>query len=75
MIRCFLLIIKIDIMNISVIDIKKYFLYFRDYFIYLVYPYFILHFSQKNFNILKDVLYIKKLAVSLLIILNKSVIT
>lgn len=43
--------------------------------IYLVNLYFIPYLGQKYFNIPKSVLYIRKLAVGLLIIANKSVMT
>lgn len=73
-IRYFLSIININKIDIYVVSIKKHFIYLKIYFIYLIYPYFIFIFSQKYFNILRNILYIKKLTVNLLITINKSVI-
>lgn len=73
--RGFLLITNIDKIDIHIIGINKYFIYFGIYLIYLIYPYFVFYFGQKYFNILKDVLCIKKLALDLPIMLNKSVMT
>lgn len=74
MIRCSLSIAIIDKINIYVSNIKMYFIYFEVYLRYLVYPHFVFYFSQKYFNITKNVLYIKKLAICLLIIPNKSIV-
>lgn len=60
-IRNFLLISNINKINLCIIGIKIH-----------IYPYVIFHLS--NFNILKSVLYTEQLAISQLIILNKSVI-
>lgn len=54
---------SINGMNLYVIDIKVYF-----------YPYLIFYLSHEYFNILKNILFIKKLDVGQLITLNKSVI-
>lgn len=48
--RQFLLIANIDKINLCIIDIKKYPIYLKIYFIYFVYPYFVLYLiSIKNY--------------------------
>ena len=61
--RCFLLITNIDKIGLCTADIKMHFYYF------------IFYMSQKYFNILNCILYIEKLAISQVIIVNKSVMT
>lgn len=73
--RCFLLIANINEINLHVVSIREHFISFGVYLIYLVHLHLVLHFSQKYFNILKGVLYVKKWAIGLLIILSRSVMT
>lgn len=57
------------------VDIEIYPIYPKIYSTYFIYIYFIFYFSQKYFNILKNGIKIEKLAISWLIISNKSMIT
>lgn len=75
LIKYFLPIVNINKIDIYVIGIKKHFICPKVYFIYLIQSHFIPHLGQRYFNILKIILYIKKWAISLLIILNRSVMT
>lgn len=68
-------IAKIDKIDLPIDDIEEHFLYSGIYYIYLVHPHFLLHLSQKYFKIPKSVLYMKKLAIGILITFNKSVMT
>ena len=54
---------------------EKHLICFKIYLLYLIYPYFIFHPNQKYFNILKNILHLKKLTISLSIIFHKSIIT
>ena len=74
-IKYFLLIVNIKKIDLCVISIEKYFLRPKVHFKYLVYLYLVLYLGQKHFNILKGVLYAKKLAIDLLIITNWSIMT
>lgn len=56
--RYFLLIININKINLYIVDIKIYIIYLKMHFIY---SYLISYFD--NFNILKKVLFIKKLII------------
>lgn len=74
-IRCFLFIANIDKINIYKVGIEENFIYLGVYFTHLVHFYFIFYLRQRYFNIPKSVLYMKNLAISPLITLNKNVIT
>lgn len=63
-IRYFLPIAGINGINLYIASIKEYFLY-----------YLVLYIAPKNFNALKNVLCIKKSAVSQIITFNNSVMT
>ena len=74
MISCFLPIANIDKINLCVVGIEEHLIHPRIYLSYFIHLYFIVYLGQKHFNISKSVLYIKKLAVGLLIIPNRSII-
>lgn len=75
MIRYFSLIANINKIYLCVVDIEMHLIHPKIYLIYFIYLYLISYLGQRYFNILKSVLYIEKLAINLLIIVNKSVIT
>lgn len=75
MMRCFSPIANIDKIDLYVVDIKIYLIRPKMHLIHLVHLYLIFSLSQRQFNVPKSVLYMRKLAVSLLIIVNKSVMT
>lgn len=75
MIRWFLAITNINKINLCVIGIEKHFIRSEIYLINLIYLHFIFNLSKRHFNIPGNVFYIKKLAISLFITLNKSMMT
>lgn len=75
MIEYFLLIAHINKINICMFDIKKHLPYSEIYSTYSIYFNFISYLNQRHFNISKIILYITNLAISLLITLNRSVMT
>lgn len=74
-IKYFLLIANINKIDLCVIGIKNHFICLGIYLIYLIHYYLVFSFGQKHFNIPKRILYMKKLTLDLLIILNKIVMT
>lgn len=75
MIRCFSLIANIDEMDLCVVDIKMHLICLKMHLIYLIYLHTVPYLSDGHFNIPKSILYMGKLAVDLLIIANKSMMT
>ena len=73
--KYFSLIANIDKMDLCKVGIQVYYTRPKIYFTHLIHPYFVFYLSQGYSNILKNVLYVKKLAVDQLITSNRSVIT
>lgn len=73
--RYFLPINNIYKIDLFIVNIKKYCIRLKVYLIYLKHFYFALYLKQNYFNISRNILYIKKLTINLLIIVNRSIIT
>lgn len=61
--RYFLLIINIDKIDVYILGIMIHFIYSKVFLTYIIYFHLTFHSGQKYFNILKNVFYIKNLAV------------
>lgn len=68
-------IANINKIDLYVIDIKIHSIRSKMHLIYIVYLHLVFYLSKRHFNALRNILYMRKLAVSLLITANKSVMT